>query len=106
MKTHLEPLPRVSVRKGPSCRSWGVQLCDTPAEQFARTGLRLGRQRSDTEKIRLGTRRGGRQGCRFGPDIFNAAYAAALQDVVDDIRQLGLFVCCSHVKELDFFVCW
>ena len=57
---------------------------------------------SDTEKIRLGTRRGGRQGCRFGPDIFNPAYAAALQDVVNDIQKLGLFVCCSHVKELDF----
>ena len=57
---------------------------------------------SDTEKIRLGTRRGGRQRCRFGRDIFNAACAAALQDVVNDIQKLGLFVCCSHVKELDF----
>ena len=57
---------------------------------------------SDTEKIRLGTRRGGRQGCKFGPDIFIAAYAAALQDVVNDIQELGLFVCCSHVKKLDF----
>ena len=55
---------------------------------------------NDTEKIRLGTRRGGRQGCRFGPDIFNAACAAALQDVVNDIQKLGLFVCCSHILGL------
>ena len=59
---------------------------------------------NDTEKNRLGTRRGGRQGCRFGPDIFNAAYAAALQDVMNDIQKLGLFVCCSRFKKkLDFW---
>ena len=38
-------------------------------------------RRANFQSIRLGTRRGGRQGCRFGPDIVNAAYAAALQDV-------------------------
>ena len=58
---------------------------------------------NDTEKVRLGTRRGGRQGCRFGPDIFNAAFAAALQDVMNDIQKLGLFVCCSQLKKLDFW---
>ena len=58
---------------------------------------------NDTEKIRLGTRRGGREGCRCGPDIFNAAYAAALQDVMNDIQKLGLFVCCSQLKKLDFW---
>ena len=57
----------------------------------------------DTEKIRLATRRGGRQGCRFGSDIFNAAYAAALQDVMNDVQKLGLFVCCSQLKKLDFW---
>ena len=45
---------------------------------------------NDTEKIRLW--------CRFGPDIFNAAYAAALQDVMNNIQKLGLFVCCSQLK--------
>ena len=59
---------------------------------------------NDTEKVRLGTRRGGRQGCRIGPDIFNAAYAAALQDVMNDIQKLGLFVCCSQFqKKMDFW---
>ena len=64
--------------------------------------MQVGR-RNHTEKVRLGTRRGGRQGCRFGPDIFNAAYAAALQDVMNDIQKLGLFVCCSQLKKLDFW---
>ena len=35
--------------------------------------------------------------------IFNAANAAALQDVTNDIQKLGLFVCCSQLQKLDFW---
>ena len=51
-------------------RSWGVhsaiRLLGSLHEQ---AWVQVGRG-SDTEKIRLGPRRGGRQGCRFGPDNF------------------------------------
>ena len=86
-----------SVMSEAAVRVSAIRLLNSLHEQAR---VQVGRG-NDTEKIRLGTRRGGRQGCKFGPDIFNAAFAAALQDVVNDIQKLGLFVSCSHLKKLD-----
>ena len=57
----------------------------------------------DTEKIRLGTKRGGRESCRFGLDTFlTRPMQLRFKMWWTTFKNLGLFVCCSHVKELDF----